>query len=111
MENTRNGRQTPLSPAGGSNRDCSVPGKRLMHQIMPEHLLTGDSGCLCHTEGESGYISSEIRGRKTLQCSLPLSWDFQCVILAGFHFSKQVCSKSPWCVCSLSPSLLVRVPL
>lgn len=35
MENTRNGRQTPLSPAGGSNRDCSVPGKRLMHQIMP----------------------------------------------------------------------------
>lgn len=118
MEDTGNGRQTPMSaPAGGSSNDCPVRGERLMHLATSPVF----SAALLHHCGDSwsgvetaGVLSAPDRRRiwlyhqkskegKPFQVA-SLSWDFQkCVILAAFHFSKQVLFKSSWSICSLSP--------
>lgn len=96
MEDTRNGRQTPMSaPAGGSGNDCPVRGERLMHlatsPVFSAALLyhCGDSWSGVET---AGVLSAPDRRRiwlyhqkseegKPFQVA-SLSWDFQkCVIL------------------------------
>lgn len=80
MENTQNGRQTPTSPClGGSNHDCPVPGKRLMHQsiLLPSSCVFSSTffpstPAVCIRQKENLLSSLEIRGRKMLQSSLPL---------------------------------------
>lgn len=71
MENTQNGKQTPMSPpAGGSNHDCSMPGKRLMHQCFCHHPPVFSSTSLlstpavCIRQKEKLVMSLEIIGRK-----------------------------------------------
>lgn len=120
MENTQNGRQTPVSPpAGGSNHNCSMPGKRLMHQIMllPSSCVFSSTSLpstppVCIRQKENQVISLEIRGRKTLQVvylyagisSNVLSW---LVFISVSKSSPNLLGVSLHC----HLSLLVRVPL